>query len=50
MVYLMSCNFCEVTVVGLAVGAGLPAPLLPLQILFPNLVTDVFPAFALGMD
>ncbi|SMX36477.1 cation-translocating P-type ATPase [Maliponia aquimaris] len=49
VVYLMSCNLCEVLVVGLAVGAGLPAPLLPLQILFLNLVTDVFPAFALGM-
>ncbi len=49
VVYLMSCNLCEVLVVGLAVGAGLPAPLLPLQILFLNLVTDVFPAFALGL-
>ncbi len=49
VVYLMSCNVSEVLVVGLAVGAGLPAPLLPLQILFLNLVTDVFPAFALGM-
>lgn len=48
VVYLMSCNISEVLVVGLAVGAGLPAPLLPLQILFLNLVTDVFPAFALG--
>ena len=27
----------------------MPAPLLPLQILFLNLVTDVFPAFALGL-
>lgn len=34
--------------VGLAVVAGLPLPLLPLQILFLNLVTDVFPAFALA--
>lgn len=49
VVYLMSCNVSEVLVVGLAVGAGLPAPLLPLQILFLNLVTDVFPAFALGL-
>ncbi|MCW3783266.1 cation-translocating P-type ATPase [Defluviimonas salinarum] len=48
VVYLMSCNVSEVLVVGLAVAAGLPPPLLPLQILFLNLVTDVFPAFALG--
>ncbi|MFX0541459.1 cation-translocating P-type ATPase [Roseovarius sp. S4756] len=49
VVYLMSCNVSEILVVGLAVGMGLPAPLLPLQILFLNLVTDVFPAFALGL-
>ena len=48
VIYLMSCNVSEVLVVGFAVGAGLPMPLLPLQILFLNLVTDVFPAFALG--
>jgi len=48
-VYLMSCNLSEVLIVGIAVGAGLPAPLTPLQILFLNLVTDVFPAFALGL-
>jgi len=49
IVYLMSCNLCEVLVVTVAVGAGLPVPLLPLQILYLNLVTDVFPAFALGL-
>ena len=49
VIYLMSCNVSEVLVVGLAVGVGLPMPLLPLQILFLNLVTDVFPAFALGL-
>ncbi|KGF70610.1 ATPase [Hoeflea sp. BAL378] len=49
VVYLMSCNVSEVLVVGLAVGVGLPMPLLPLQILFLNLITDVFPAFALGL-
>ncbi len=48
VVYLLSCNVSEVMVVGLAVGVGLPVPLLPLQILFLNLITDVFPAFALG--
>ncbi len=49
VVYLMSCNVSEVLIVGIAVGIGLPVPLLPLQILFLNLVTDVFPAFALGL-
>ena len=49
VIYLMSCNVSEVLVVGIAVGVGLPTPLLPLQILFLNLVTGVFPAFALGL-
>jgi len=48
LVYLLSCNISEVMVVALAVLSGLPLPLLPLQILFLNLVTDVFPAFALA--
>lgn len=50
IVYLMSCNLSEVLIVAVAVGAGLPVPLLPLQILYLNLVTDVFPAFALGLS
>jgi Ca2+-transporting ATPase len=45
----MSCNISEVLVVALATIAGAPLPLLPLQILFLNLVTDVFPALALGV-
>lgn len=49
VVYLMSCNTSEVLVVSLATIAGAPLPLLPLQILFLNLVTDVFPALALGV-
>jgi Ca2+-transporting ATPase len=47
--YLLSCNLSEVLVVGVAVISTLPLPLLPLQILYLNLVTDVFPAFALAM-
>ena len=47
--YLLSCNLSEILIVGLAMLSGLPLPLLPLQILFLNLVTDVFPAFALGV-
>jgi Ca2+-transporting ATPase len=47
--YLLACNLSEVLVVGLALTGGLPLPILPLQILFLNLVTDVFPAFALAL-
>ena len=47
--YLISCNVSEVAVVGIASFIGMPLPILPLQILFLNLVTDVFPALALGM-
>ncbi len=49
VLYLLSCNISEVLVVSLATLAGAPLPLLPLQILFLNLVTDVFPALALGV-
>lgn len=49
VMYLLSCNVSEIAVVGLASVAGAPLPLLPLQILFLNLVTDVFPALALGV-
>jgi P-type Ca2+ transporter type 2C len=49
VVYLMSCNLSEILVIGIATLSGLPLPLLPLQILYLNLVTDVFPAFALGV-
>lgn len=47
--YLLSCNLSEVLVIGIAVLSSLPLPVLPLQILYLNLVTDVFPAFALAM-
>jgi P-type Ca2+ transporter type 2C len=48
-VYLLSCNLSEILIIGVAVLAGLPLPLQPLQVLFLNLVTDGFPALALGM-
>ena len=47
-VYLLSCNLGEILLIAFALLAGLPLPLSPLQILFLNLVTDVFPAFALA--
>jgi len=49
VVYLLSCNLSEILVVGLASLVAAPLPILPLQILFLNLVTDVFPALALGV-
>jgi len=49
VLYLLSCNISEVLVVSLAAMASMPLPILPLQILFLNLVTDVFPALALGV-
>jgi Ca2+-transporting ATPase len=49
VLYLLSCNLSEILVVGLATIVGAPSPLTPLQILFLNLVTDVFPALALGV-
>ncbi|HBP23410.1 MAG TPA: ATPase [Planctomycetes bacterium] len=48
VLYLLSCNVAEIGVIVFATLLGLPLPLLPLQILFLNLVTDVFPALALG--
>jgi P-type Ca2+ transporter type 2C len=47
--YLLACNLTELLVIGLAVLSTVPLPILPLQILYLNLVTDVFPAFALAM-
>ncbi|MDO8875359.1 MAG: cation-transporting P-type ATPase, partial [Pseudolabrys sp.] len=46
---LLSCNLCEVLEIGLAILLALPLPIMPLQILYLNLVTDVFPAFALAL-
>ena len=48
--YLISCNVGEVLTIFIAVIAGLKTPLLPIQILWMNLVTDSMPALALGMD
>jgi P-type Ca2+ transporter type 2C len=48
VLYLLSCNVSEVLAVALASIAGMPLPILPMQILFLNLVTDVFPALALA--
>jgi Ca2+-transporting ATPase len=48
--YLFSCNVAEILVLLVAGVAGLPLPLLPLQLLWLNIVTDTFPALALAME
>ncbi len=48
--YLLGCNVGEVLTMLLATLAGLPLPLVPMQILWMNLVTDGLPAIALGLE
>ena len=50
LVYLLAGNTAELAVMLLASISGLPLPLLPLQLLWVNLVTDGLPALALVMD
>ena len=48
--YLLSCNISEILIMLLATLFGTPLPLLPVQILWINLVTDGLPALALAVD
>jgi P-type Ca2+ transporter type 2C len=49
MVYLLSCNLSEILIVFVLGLFNASFTLMPLQILFLNLLTDIFPALALGM-
>ncbi|RIW12528.1 cation-translocating P-type ATPase [Algoriphagus lacus] len=46
--YIMTCNGAEIWTIGLAPFLGFPNPLLPIHILWINLVTDGLPALALA--
>ena len=50
VLYLFSCNLAEILVLLAAGAAGLPLPLLPLQLLWLNMITDTFPALALAVE
>jgi len=49
LMYLLSCNLSEIFIVFFYGLLNFPFSILPLQILFLNLVTDIFPALALGL-
>jgi Ca2+-transporting ATPase len=48
--FLFTCNLSEILTIFVGIMLGLPSPLVPLQILWVNLVTDILPALALIRD
>ena len=48
--YALTCNSAEIWALVLAPLVGLPIPLLPLHLLWVNLVTDGLPGIALGLE
>jgi len=50
IIYLLSGNASEIMVVFIASLFNAPLPILPLQILLLNIISDVFPALALGLS
>lgn len=48
--FLLSCNIGEIMTIFAAILLGHHSPLLPVQLLFINLVTDSFPAICLGLE
>lgn len=49
VIYLVSCNLSEIFIVTILGFVASGSMMLPMQILFLNMVTDVFPALALGL-
>lgn len=50
ILYLLSNDFSEIILVFLSILFGLPIPILPVQILWINIIEDTFPDFALAME
>jgi Ca2+-transporting ATPase len=50
VLYLLSSSFSEVLLIAASIVAGLPLPVLPVQILWVNLIQDSFPVIALAFD
>lgn len=50
IIFLLACNLGEIVTIFASVVFSWPVPLLPTQILWINLITDTFPAIALGVD
>ena len=50
VIFLLTCNLGEVITMFAAILIGWEAPLIATQLLWINLITDSFPAVALGMD
>lgn len=48
--FLLSCNIGEILLVFVSILIGWEVPLVPIQLLWLNLVTDSFPAMALGVE
>lgn len=48
--FLLSCNIGEILIIFIAMLFGWAVPLVPIQLLWINLMTDSFPAFALGLE
>lgn len=48
--FLLSCNIGEILIIFTAMIVGWEVPLVPIQLLWINLITDSFPAFALGLE